>query len=370
MARKLLTLNGIAIFCVILFHAAGWGFTSLFFWTHRYLPVSSPDFSQVGSLAYYVLRSIEQLVQFAIPTFLFVSGYFVAFLSGRKQDTLSWKIVVTRVKFLAIPYLIWTAVVIIAMVLLERTRFSPLGLARMVLTGGSNPAYYFIPLLIQFYIVSPILVQMVKKALVPTLIITALIQIVVYLVQYPVSIGTDNPIILTMDGLFPKWFFLMRIFWFTAGIAAGFHLNNLKTALAPYRMYFLVAWILLGIIGFFEWERIVLLSGKPWIETRETLVDALYGCVFILLFVSSVDLSFIKNKLLEDLGSKSFGIYLVHSPVMEIVSRASYHLAPWILANQMLLQPLLIISGLGIPLLMMYIVSKSPARPIYSYLFG
>lgn len=370
MARKLLMLNGIAISSVILFHAAGWGFTAMFFWTHRYLPVTAPNFDQLYSAPYYALRLIEQLVQFALPTFLFVSGYFIAFLTGRSKTTISWKIVASRVKFLAIPYLLWSTVVILASVLLEGARYSPASLLRMLLIGGSNPAYYFVPLLIQFYIISPVLVWLVKKALVPTLVVTALIQLLVYILQYPVSIGTDHQGVLTLASLFPKWFFMMRIFWFTAGIAAGFHLAAIKNTAVKFRKPLLLGLAVLFVTGFFEWENIVLLSGQPWIETRETLVDALYGATFILLFLSYADLSIPNGKALEFLGNKSFGIYLVHSPVMEFVSRGFYHLAPWILGSQILLQPILIAAGLGVPLLLMYLVNRSPARSLYIYQFG
>ena len=82
MAKRLLLLNGVAIVCVILFHATGFGFTAMFAWAHRYREVSSPNFDAVGTGAYYAFRLIEQFVVFAIPAFLFVSGYFVSVASA------------------------------------------------------------------------------------------------------------------------------------------------------------------------------------------------------------------------------------------------------------------------------------------------
>ncbi|HIP73435.1 MAG TPA: hypothetical protein EYH05_18815, partial [Anaerolineae bacterium] len=97
-------LNGIAILFVIFFHAAGWGFTAMFAWTPRYLPVSAPVYDQVGSLSYYWLRLVEQIVVVAIPAFLFVSGYFMAFSAGRR-DNVTWKQIGGRVKMLLFPYI-------------------------------------------------------------------------------------------------------------------------------------------------------------------------------------------------------------------------------------------------------------------------
>jgi len=342
----------------------------MFFWAHRYLPVTSPNFSQVGSPAYYTLHLIEQLVQFSIPAFLFVSGYFVAFLTGRDRDTIGWKVIGKRVKFLVIPYLLWSVVSIVIHLFVDKTPHTFVDLALMLLIGSSNPAYYFVPLLIQFYLVSPFLVKLVKKALVPTLVVTGIIQVIMYLSQYPTIIGTHDPFLVTLGSLFPKWLFTSRIFWFTAGITVGFHLPAIKTALQRFRLALLVALVLLFVAGFLEWELLTSLSGQPWIQTRETMIDAFYGAVFILLFLAYSDVPMPNTKLVEDLGSKSFGIYLVHSPVMEIFSRAVYHLAPWLLANQLLFVPLVGLIGLGVPLVLMYIVKRSPARALYSYLFG
>jgi hypothetical protein len=55
---------------------------------------------------------------------------------------------------------------------------------------------------------------------------------------------------------------------------------------------------------------------------------------------------------------------------MEFVSRGLYHLAPAVLGFQILLQPLLVLFGLGVPLALMYVVKHSRARVFYAYQFG
>jgi peptidoglycan/LPS O-acetylase OafA/YrhL len=78
MIKRLLYLNGLAIITVILYHASAWGFISMFYRADRYRPVSVPNFDMLGDLAYYGLRTIEQLIIYGIPTFMFVSGFFIA----------------------------------------------------------------------------------------------------------------------------------------------------------------------------------------------------------------------------------------------------------------------------------------------------
>jgi surface polysaccharide O-acyltransferase-like enzyme len=141
MVHKLLYLNGLAILGVILFHTVGTGLTAMFSWGHRYLPESVPIMSQVGSLPYFELRLLEQVSIFAIPTFLFVSGVFVAITTG-SRETIDWRAVLSRSRSLIIPYLIWSTVAIILLVMQGR-RFGVVDFTRMYLTGSANPVFLF-----------------------------------------------------------------------------------------------------------------------------------------------------------------------------------------------------------------------------------
>jgi peptidoglycan/LPS O-acetylase OafA/YrhL len=70
------------------------------------------------------------------------------------------------------------------------------------------------------------------------------------------------------------------------------------------------------------------------------------------------------------LGGKSFGVYLIHAPALEITARLVYHLLPVLLAFQAGFLILLVALALGFPLLLMAAVNRSPASPVYKYIFG
>ncbi len=369
MVKRLLVLNGLAIICVILFHAGGWGFVAMFSWAHRYLPASVSPFDQVGSLGYYGLRLIEQLVQFSIAAFLFVSGFFTAFSTGQNRPTLEWKTIFSRIKFLVIPYLFWTGILMVALILEGRIP-SLSQIPVMILTGGANPAYYFVPLLVQLYLLAPFLVPLARKHWKALLISTAILQVGVLLLTYSSTLNWQAPIWSTLNTMLPKWVFLVRLFWFAAGMVVGFHLPRIKPFITRFRTVWLSAAVGFFILGFFEWEWLQGLSGQPWLQGRETIIDGFYAAAFILSIISFIEIKLPFSEEISALGTKSFGIYLVHSPVMEYLSRGIYHFAPQLLAHQIILQPLLILFGLGIPLLLMAAVKKSPARPLYSYQFG
>ncbi len=370
MVRRLLYFNGIAIFSVILFHAVGQGFVALFFWTDRYLPVSVPNFDQAGSPTYFSFRTIEQLAVFSIPLFLFVSGYFIAFATGRTQANIGWQVIWVRLRNLAIPYLVWSIVVLAIDFVFTGRLVSPIRLAEMLLTGRSNPAYYYVPLLAQFYLLTPLIVPLAKSRWVTLIAVVGIIQLIVQLSHYPALLGLDTPALQPFMNLVPKWFFPARIFWFTLGVITGFHIQQIKGFLTRYKRVILWATVLSIPLGILEWEMYLGLSGSPWIDHRETLIDTPYSLLVIFCVIAFDKIPTPLPNLFGNLGSKSYGIYLIHPIVMIYLARALYHLLPGVLGTQILFIPVMVGFGLGIPLLMMWIVDRTPLQRAYSYLFG
>jgi membrane-bound acyltransferase YfiQ involved in biofilm formation len=368
MFKRLLFLNGLATFGLILFHSAGWGFVAMFFWRERYLPLVGGNADQPGGVAYYVLRLMEQLPVATIPAFLFVSGVFVAF-TARQQGAVQWPVVRGRLQTLLVPYLVWSAVLLI-LPMAEGNVVSPAQIPMILLTGTANPAYYYVPLLVQFYLLSFWLVPLARKRPVLLLVGAAVVQLVVQLAYYLGYFGIEPPLLMAI-GTTPKWFFATRIFWFSLGIVAGFNLKVLEGWLPRFRWWLAGATLLLIPAGMLEWEWLVGLSGEYWLAHRETFIDTLYSLLVILAVLAFFKQSSRVDGPIEELGLKSYGIYLIHSPVMGYTARAVYHLAPALLASQLALQPLLIVAGLGVPLAAMAIANRLPrVQRYYKYGFG
>jgi len=166
------------------------------------------------------------------------------------------------------------------------------------------------------------------------------------------------------------WLFTSQIFWFCLGMVAGFHLPEFKLFLRRFRWVFLSMTIIFFIGGIFEWEYLVQISGQAWIGPRETIIDQLYALGFIFSFLAFDEIILPLSTQLSNIGRKSFGIYLAHTPALEYTARAIYHISPSILAFQGIFLPILITMGLGFPLVLMALVNRSPARRIYEHLFG
>lgn len=371
MFRRLLLLNGLAVVGAVLNHTTGWGFTAMFYWVHRYLPVEPPNFEQMGSAGYYLLLGLQQAIMFAVPAFLFVSGYFIAFATGRQDLKGSWRLIRSRIVYLLAPYLVWSLLVF-TVDFVEGERQTLAGYAELLITGRTTPAYYFIPLLIQLYLLSPLLVRAAKRypraLLAVTLIVQLSVRTLVYLDVWGVDLGATE----SLMQLTGSWFFPGHLFWFSAGIAVGLNPTVFQRIAVGGRKLFLAGALLLLLLGVLEWQRILAAAEQPWIPIRETLLDSLYAALFILAFMGYESARIPFSQGLEKLAGKSFGVYLVHSPALEFGARAIYFVAPWLLGNVLLLQVVLFVVGIGVPLLAMGAVDLnwSPVRRSYRYLFG
>lgn len=363
MIRRLLLLNGVAILGVILFHSAGWGFVAMLPWADRYGAVSA---EHVGTLSYYFLRLIEQLVVFSVPAFLFVSGFFIAFATGRGHKTISWHVIGIRIRDLLIPYTVWTVILWGLLALEERSFLTLQEYLVDYVTGGADPAYYYVPLLIQFFLLSPFLVRWAKANYKSLLIVTLVIQLIVQAQYYPSMYGFQSDYL----NVIPKWFFGTRIFWFSLGIVVGFNMKPFQTFLLKYKRAFLILAIVLIPIGLVEWEITQTVGRQGWLQHRETFLDTLYSVAVLFAFLGYYQAKIPYSRTLDDLGSKSFGIYLVHSPAMTYAARIIAKVVPIVLAYMVVFVPIMVVVALGVPLLLMAIVNRSVLRPYYKYIFG
>lgn len=361
MIRRLLLLNGVAILGVILFHSVGWGYVAMFDWAHRYDAVPA---DHVGTVSYYVVRFCEQLVVFSISAFLFVSGFFIAFATGRNK-TIGWHLVGIRIRDLLIPYTIWTLIVWV-LAALEHGLASPQDYVMDYLLGGANPAYYYVPLLIQLLLLSPFLVRWAKANYISMLVVTGVVQTAVILQYYPSLFGYDIEYL----NIIPKWLFVSRIFWFSLGIVVGFNAKAFQDFLVRHKRFLLGLAIVLIPLGVIEWEIIQMIVNRGVMPHRETLLDAVYSLTVIFAFLGYYQAKIPFANTLNDWGSKSYGIYLVHSPAMTYAARIIAVFVPGILAYLILFVPIMMIAALGVPLLLMSIVNRTPLRPYYKFIFG
>src|SRR4029453_5562871 len=161
MVRRLLALNGIAGILAVSHHSIVWAVTAMFWWTDRYSATTVPNYDRMGGFAFNMLRLVDQFSQIPVPAFLFVSGYFVVAAAGQSNKTVSWNLVMHRVAALLPPYLLGFLVAMALNVVSGRP-YTPSSFALALLTGGAAAPLYYVPLIVQLYVLSRWLVPLAR----------------------------------------------------------------------------------------------------------------------------------------------------------------------------------------------------------------
>lgn len=359
MTKRLLVLNGLACLMIPINHAASYGLQALFLWTDRYMNVQVPNYDQLGSLTYYVLIFSRNVEHFAIPAFLFVSGFFIAFLARGNDYRVSWDMVLPRVKVLIPPFVIWT---VFRFVLL----LGPPSTIQEILQP-----YWFILFLIQCYLLSPIIVPLAKKNWVVAFAISAVLQLSVYGARYIFALGIDFPALRTFFAWTPMWFFPFQIMNFTLGVILGVHLNTVLPWLKQHRKLLLTVVVSSLLLSFVEYEWVDRLNPDEWLGAQFTgLFSLIYASTFSLCYLGFENFKIPLSDFFAWLGPKSLGVYMGNIPAIYVMARFLYWFLPWVLGVQILYQLFLIAAGLGIPLLLMEVARRTRLRVAYRYVFG
>jgi surface polysaccharide O-acyltransferase-like enzyme len=358
--RKLLLLNGLAILGIVLHHASAYTLQAMFEWTDRYMPVSVPNYDQLGSPAYFLLMTIRLLAIWSVPAFLFISGYYAGFMTKGNDGPLKWNSMLPRVKVLLYPFIVWTAIRFILL------RSFPTSLDQVL-----NP-YHFVPLLIQFYLLAPWITRLAKRNWKLLLAGAALIHLVNLGIGYLTNIGFSFPGQDVYLALTPRWFFLTgQPFWFPFGIVFGIHFYNRGRQLARLKWPLLATVILLSLFILAEYSYLDYLNGEEWLGPVFNGLAAIpYSLAVILCFLAFNDVSLPLSSELTQVGAKSLGIYLGNIPCVYVVAVLMYHFTPWLLGYHLIYYSILAVAGLGGPLLLMELVRRSPVRVQYRILFG
>ncbi|NTV90245.1 MAG: acyltransferase [Clostridiales bacterium] len=172
----------------------------------------SAAYVKVSRGAYYT----NQLVRFAVPLFVLISGL----LLFRTNDTVSdfkgyLAFLGKRLRKIFIPYILWSIIYILFSIRSDFSRiwlspgdFFPMA-GKKLLIGTANSHLYFVIIIIQLYLLFPLLKAFVKRfpktAFWSTLLVTLASQVGIYL--HSMRIITLQDYILPKYEVFPVWIF-------------------------------------------------------------------------------------------------------------------------------------------------------------------
>jgi surface polysaccharide O-acyltransferase-like enzyme len=369
MLKKLVVLNGAAAVLAVLHHSTHWALTGMLWWADRYSAASVPDLTQVGSLNYWLLRGLDQVASGAVFAFLFIAGYSISLTTAAESPGAGWRVILGRLKLLLPPYLIWSIVMMLNGWLQGQT-YAPVDVFRLLLTGGAAPPYYFVPLVIQLYLLSPWLLRAARSRA-KTLMAAALaVQLVSISLVYVLLFAGAPAVIERLMRAILDWHLPAYAPWFILGLVAGSHRSEFTSFLMAVRRR--LAWSLLPafVAGMTEWNLVRSAAGRTWLSPQELLFDTLFYYMLLLVLLAFEAGPRAIAPGLSRIGPRAYGIYLSHILVIEVAARAAYHFAPWLLALPVPFVVTLTVLGTGIPFLIMTVLRRATPGRVVAWAFG
>jgi len=257
----------------------------------------------------FFIVTYRQLLNFAVPVFVFISGYW---LSKKQIKSLhDYKtFLIRRLSRVLIPYLFWSLVLIGY----EAAKTHDVDVYRIILkllTGGVVKGYFFIILITQLYIITPLLQYINSKSygLILVLIFNTLSLLVLYLSRVFNVIGY-------VPAALP---FYSWVVFYEIGLLLG---GGARKISVPKNMrYFILpaVFVTLLISGL---ETSILLSKYNNLAFANSAVkysSFLYSVCIIAGFLFLRERVRYWPKLLVTIGNYSFGIYLIHILILDKV---------------------------------------------------
>lgn len=348
MNRQFTALSGIAMALIVLNHA---------------IELAVQAHVQAGAAALpawaeMFLSVLQSLGVFAVPIFLFISGSFVAYAAQGDPPRLTFKFIYTSLRHLLVPYLIWSLLFYLLIYFHRGDRYTPFEYLKFLLVGYP---FHFIPLLVLFYALSPLLVKVARRT--PVLLILAIVayQILLLNLVYPASLGFAFPAWMSVFAppILRQTFADWGVF-FPLGLVYGLHTARLLPQLRRLALYFWLLTASFFVVGVFGRY-----LGIHFVLARHI---CMLTFVFTLPAISRDSIPWVK--FFDRIGRRSYGVYLLHLIVIDLVLFGVASVVPAFLNLLLVLLPLLFLLGLLVPVWIMERAAKGPLKKSYRLIFG
>ena len=313
---------------------------------------------QQNNFSYYVLWVLQALGSFAVPIFLFISGSFVAYAARGEPPKLTRKFLQSGLIHILLPYLIWSLIFYVVLYINRGTLYTPLEYIKHLLVGYP---FHFIPLLVFFYLISPVLVPVAKRL--PGLLIFGFLiyQLFLLNIKYPGILGFEFPdwanifAIPILGGTMADWGICFPI-----GVVFSLNMQKVRPWLLKFKWAFFGSAVVAFLIALLDAQGVVSLQLTRFI-----------GPILFLLVIPVIQRNSIPAvRHLEEVGKRSYGIYLTHLIVLDTIFLVISKILPAAFQLTLVLIPIILFIGLLIPISVMNFLSKSSLRKYYRYVFG
>ncbi|HWQ05169.1 MAG TPA: acyltransferase, partial [Longilinea sp.] len=329
MGRQFQLLRGFAILLVLLNHTI----TMSFWMADRYgypIPVGAE---------YVIFDILRTIGLFSVPLFLFLSGAFFTFAIQNRSLSGSYKLVWHDLGNILWPYIIWSIVFYGMVFFLLGEKYSFLGYIKNLIVGYPNN---FVPVLILFYLLAPILVRIAKRQPVLLLVVIFAYQLFLTNVLQPGVLGFT----------FPAWAKYLAppivrdtlstwAIFFPFGMVYNQYLVVWNKSLHKYA---LILWVSL-----FALFSLAVLSN---LGILNFVVSGILVPIMGMMLIPAIRRDIVPfYRWMEDVGKRAYGLYLTNLIVVTLLLFGIRAIFPWLLQQYLLLIPILFLLVLFIPLI-------------------
>ena len=294
--------RGLAIIGVVVMHAAYEGFST------RTAPNGQWNFS--------FLVAYCQLLDFAVPAFLFISGYWVSKESIKSLEDYK-TFLIRRLSRVLIPYLFWSFI-LLGYTAIKTHNIDIQQITSKLLTGRASTIYFFALMIAQLYVITPLLHYINRRGYGLTLVI--ILNIISLLVLY---LSRLYEVIGYLPARLP---FYLWVIFYEMGLLAGGG-DDREISLKNVRPFILPAILAGALVS--ELEGFVILSkfDNIFFAVSATKYSSFLYSVFVILgFLVLREHIGHWPKFLVVMGRCSFGIYLIHIIILTRVAGLIRHI--------------------------------------------
>lgn len=263
---------------------------------------------------------IDQFLRYSVPLFVALSGYTLALkYAGRKINPVEF--FNRRIVRILPWYFFWSAVIFLFLRFTHWWELTPkFPLWKIIFLGKADYHLYFVPMILQLYILFPLILFLCGKLKNKLLIIVFLMQAMFYWFLTQISLNKIQSGFFTLDQQ-QYLFFGTWIFYFLLGILLQHEvkINKAFTKIIPIVLVISFLWMLWNCFGVIDKSYNIINA------TRFARIPVLiYASSFILfsLIYSQKLLSLPERavKFLSEMGKRSYVIYLLHTLIIRVFS--------------------------------------------------
>lgn len=262
--------------------------------------------------------AINQVVRFAVPLFLIISGFLLCYtdLIRPSADTLSLYFS-KRISRVLWPYCIWTIVYYLVNGYLQgnlqHMTLSPVPVIQHLFAGTANYHLYFMVIIVQFYLLYPglrwLMLRYPRCCLVTAMIMTVVCQSALYLHslgQIKLPLASSNLYLVA----FPIW-----IFYFILGMYGALKKEQIESQLFNKGIILTFLWLFALLILSIDGH----ITDTYWSSMKPTII--LYTTASYFLFYSlALKTGNSLSGTIAWISDQSFLIYLMHPLCLTLLS--------------------------------------------------